>query len=94
MPQQQIDWQSRPRSLREFPEDTQVRLRLLEFNRSIAVCAQGAMLYTSSELHSTNSRGGWRGECIQTDAGFYLAGSCTMDMEASTTVRRLRGSYP
>ena len=33
----EIPWHPRPRSLREFPEDTQVRLRQLDFNRTIVV---------------------------------------------------------
>lgn len=33
----EIQWHPRPRSLREFPEDTQVRLRQLDFNRTIVV---------------------------------------------------------
>ena len=35
--QPEIHWHPRPRSLREFPEDTQVRLRQLDFNRTISV---------------------------------------------------------
>jgi hypothetical protein len=37
MLQPEIQWHPRPRSLREFPEDTQVRLRQLDFNRTIVV---------------------------------------------------------
>jgi hypothetical protein len=42
---QPIDWNPRPRALREFPDDTQVRLRQLEFNRTITVCAGDKALY-------------------------------------------------
>jgi hypothetical protein len=37
MLQPEIEWHPRPRTLREFPEDTQVRLRQLDFNRTIVV---------------------------------------------------------
>lgn len=37
MRQPEIQWHPRPRTLREFPEDTQVRLRQLDFNRTIVV---------------------------------------------------------
>lgn len=37
MLQEQINWHSRPRALRDFPEYTQVRLRQLDFNRNITV---------------------------------------------------------
>ena len=37
MLQPEIDWHPRPRTLKEFPEDTQVRLRQLDFNRTILV---------------------------------------------------------
>jgi hypothetical protein len=45
MPQPQIDWQSRPRPLREFPENAQVRLRQLDFNRTIKVHLDDQVLY-------------------------------------------------
>lgn len=35
---QAIAWHPLPRTLKEFPEDTQVRLRQLDFNRTITVC--------------------------------------------------------
>jgi hypothetical protein len=37
MLQSEIQWHPRPRTLREFPEDTQVRLRQLDFNRTIVI---------------------------------------------------------
>ena len=37
MLRQENNWQPRPRALKEFPADTQVRLRQLEFNRTITV---------------------------------------------------------
>lgn len=45
MLQPHFNWQSRPRALREFPEDTQVRLRLLDFNRTITISAEDQLLY-------------------------------------------------
>jgi hypothetical protein len=40
-----VDWQPRSRALCEFPEDAQVRLRQLDFNRTITVCAGEKALY-------------------------------------------------
>jgi hypothetical protein len=37
MLRQQVDWHSRPWALNEFPEDTRIRLRQLDFNRTITV---------------------------------------------------------
>lgn len=37
MLRQENNWQPRPRALKEFPADTQVRLRQLDFNRTITV---------------------------------------------------------
>jgi hypothetical protein len=48
---QRIDWQPRPRTLLEFPENTQVRLRQLDFNRTITVCVGDKALYINP-LHS------------------------------------------
>jgi hypothetical protein len=45
MVEQEIDWQSRPRTLREFPEDTQNRLRQLDFDRIITLCVGDKALY-------------------------------------------------
>jgi len=45
MLQPEIDWHPRPRTLREFPEDTQVRLRQLDFNRTITVHIGDNTLY-------------------------------------------------
>jgi len=42
---QEIKWQSRPRTLREFPADTQIRLRQLDFNRIITLCVADEALY-------------------------------------------------
>ncbi len=42
---QEIDWQPRPRTLKEFPEETQVRLRQLDFNRTITVCVGDKAVY-------------------------------------------------
>lgn len=42
---QQIGWDSRPRALRDFPVDAQLRLRQLDFNRTITVCADDKALY-------------------------------------------------
>jgi len=42
---QEIKWQSRARALREFPEDTQIRLRQLDFNRIITLCVADEALY-------------------------------------------------
>jgi hypothetical protein len=40
-----IEWQPRSRKLNEFPTDAQVRLRQLDFNRTITVCADDKALY-------------------------------------------------
>ncbi len=45
MLRQEIDWQPRPRTLKEFPEETQVRLRQLDFNRTITVCVGDQAMY-------------------------------------------------
>jgi hypothetical protein len=45
MPRQHIVWDSRPRPLREFPADAQLRLRQLDFNRTITVCEGDKALY-------------------------------------------------
>jgi hypothetical protein len=37
MLQQENHWHPRPRALKEFPADTQIRLRQLDFNRTINV---------------------------------------------------------
>ena len=37
MLRQENNWQPRPRALKEFPADTQVRLRQLDFNRTITI---------------------------------------------------------
>ncbi len=42
---QEIDWHPRPRTLKEFPEETQVRLRQLDFNRTITVCVGDHAVY-------------------------------------------------
>jgi hypothetical protein len=42
---QEIKWQSRTRALREFPSDTQIRLRQLDFNRIITLCVADEALY-------------------------------------------------
>lgn len=42
---QEIRWQARTRALREFPEDTQIRLRQLDFNRIITLCVADEALY-------------------------------------------------
>ncbi len=42
---QEIDWQPRPRTLKEFPEATQARLRQLDFNRTITVCVGDEAMY-------------------------------------------------
>jgi hypothetical protein len=39
------NWQPRPRALREFPANTQVRLRQLDFNRTITVHVGNEELY-------------------------------------------------
>jgi PAS fold len=43
--EREIHWHSRSRPLREFPEDTQVRLRQLDFNRTITLCVGDEALY-------------------------------------------------
>lgn len=43
--QQPIDWYPRPRALREFHGDTQIRLRQLEFNRTVTVCDGQKAIY-------------------------------------------------
>jgi hypothetical protein len=40
-----IDWNPRPRTLRDFPADMQERLRQLDFNLTITVCAGDKALY-------------------------------------------------
>jgi hypothetical protein len=35
--QPEITWNERPRALKDFPADTQVRLRQLDFNRTITI---------------------------------------------------------
>jgi len=45
MLRRQIDWDLRPRPLRDFPVDAQLRLRQLDFNRTITVCAGDKALY-------------------------------------------------
>ena len=42
---QEIDWQPRPRTLKEFPEATHARLRQLDFNRTITVCVGDEAMY-------------------------------------------------
>jgi len=42
---QEIDWQPRPRTLKEFPADIQTRLRQLDFNRTITVCVGDEAMY-------------------------------------------------
>jgi hypothetical protein len=41
----QIDWHPRPWALREFPADTQARLRMLDFNRTITISVGDKALY-------------------------------------------------
>jgi len=45
MLRQEINWQPRPRKLMEFTADTQVRLRQLDFNRTITVYVGNEELY-------------------------------------------------
>jgi len=45
LPRRQIAWDSRPRPLRAFPLDVQLRLRQLDFNRTITVCAGDKAFY-------------------------------------------------
>lgn len=45
MHRRQIDWRSRPRALGDFPADAHSRLRQLDFNRTITVCAGDRALY-------------------------------------------------
>jgi hypothetical protein len=40
-----INWNPRPRALKEFPTDTQVRLRQLDFNRTITIYFGSKELY-------------------------------------------------
>jgi hypothetical protein len=43
--QHQIDWHPSPRPLGQFPEEAQVRLRQLDFNRTITVYVGDQTLY-------------------------------------------------
>lgn len=45
LPRRQIDWDLRTRPLRKFPADVQLRLRQLDFNRTITVCVDDKALY-------------------------------------------------
>ena len=45
MLRQEDKWQGRPRKLSEFTADTQVRLRQLDFNRTITVHAENKDLH-------------------------------------------------
>jgi hypothetical protein len=45
MLQHQIDWHPSPRPLGQFPEESQVRLRQLDFNRTITVYVADQSLY-------------------------------------------------
>jgi hypothetical protein len=45
MLRQENNWNPRPRALREFPPDTQVRLRQLDFNRTITIYVGSKELY-------------------------------------------------
>jgi hypothetical protein len=42
---QEIEWQPRPRTLKEFPEEIHARLRQLDFNRTITVCVGDKAMY-------------------------------------------------
>jgi hypothetical protein len=41
----EINWHPRPRALKEFPPDSQVRLRQLDFNRTITIDIENKTLH-------------------------------------------------